>query len=295
MHAAAGILTARGGMTSHAAVVARGMGRACVSGASDVRFDEVSGKVFIADQVLVEGDVITIDGTSGEVYAGKVDTIQPKMSGAFASVMGWADEVRRMEVRTNAETPTEARVALDFGAQGIGLCRTEHMFFDADRIIAMRQMIMAADTEGRELALAKLLPMQRRDFEELFTIMAGLPVTIRLLDPPLHEFLPHSADELAEVAAAAGVTIETARQRSVKLAETNPMLGHRGCRLAVTYPEICRMQARAIFEAACAVAKNTGESPIPEVMVPLAATAREIVLCKAEIDAAALFRVLPRK
>ena len=174
MHAAAGILTARGGMTSHAAVVARGMGRACVSGASDVRFDEVSGKVFIADQVLVEGDVITIDGTSGEVYAGKVDTIQPKMSGAFASVMGWADEVRRMEVRTNAETPTEARVALDFGAQGIGLCRTEHMFFDADRIIAMRQMIMAADTQGRELALAKLLPMQRRDFEELFTIMAGL-------------------------------------------------------------------------------------------------------------------------
>ena len=287
MHAAAGILTARGGMTSHAAVVARGMGRACVSGVSDMRFDEVSGKVFIADQILVEGDVITIDGTSGEVYAGKVETIQPKMSGAFASVMGWADEVRRMEVRTNAETPTEARVALDFGAQGIGLCRTEHMFFDADRIIAMRQMIMAADTEGRELALAKLLPMQRRDFEELFTIMAGLPVTIRLLDPPLHEFLPHSADELAEVAAAAGVTIETARQRSIKLAETNPMLGHRGCRLAVTYPEICRMQARAIFEAACAVAKNTGESPIPEVMVPLAATAREIALCKAEIDAAA--------
>ena len=218
MHAAAGILTARGGMTSHAAVVARGMGRACVSGAGDVRFDEVSGKVFIADQVLVEGDIITIDGTSGEVYTGKVDTIQPKMSGAFASVMGCADEVRRMEVRTNAETPTEARVALDFGAQGIGLCRTEHMFFDADRIIAMRQMIMAADTEGRELALAKLLPMQRRDFEELFTIMAGLPVTIRLLDPPLHEFLPHSADELAEVAAAADVTIETARQRSVKLA-----------------------------------------------------------------------------
>ncbi|NDG36385.1 MAG: pyruvate, phosphate dikinase [Alphaproteobacteria bacterium] len=287
MHAAVGILTARGGMTSHAAVVARGMGRACVSGASDVRFDEVSGKVFIADHVLVEGDIITIDGTSGEVYAGKVDTIQPKMSGAFASVMGWADDVRRMEVRTNAETPTEARVALDFGAQGIGLCRTEHMFFDADRIIAMRQMIMAADTAGREIALAKLLPMQRRDFEELFTIMAGLPVTIRLLDPPLHEFLPHSADELAEVAAAAGVTIETARQRAVKLAETNPMLGHRGCRLAVTYPEICRMQATAIFEAACAVAQKTGHAPIPEIMVPLAATAKEIALCKAEIDTAA--------
>jgi pyruvate,orthophosphate dikinase len=287
MHAAAGILTARGGMTSHAAVVARGMGRACVSGASDVRFDEISGKIFIADRILEEGDVITIDGSSGEVYNGKVDTIQPKMSGAFATVMGWADEARRMEVRTNAETPTEARVALDFGAQGIGLCRTEHMFFDADRIVAMRQMIMAGDTAGRELALAKLLPMQRIDFEELFTIMADLPVTIRLLDPPLHEFLPHSADELAEVAAAAGVTVETARQRAIKLAETNPMLGHRGCRLAVTYPEICRMQARAIFEAACSVTKATGRAPIPEVMVPLAATAREIALCKSEIDSVA--------
>ena len=287
MHAAAGILTARGGMTSHAAVVARGMGRPCVSGASDVRFDEISGKVFIADHVLGEGDIITIDGTSGEVYDGKVDTTQPKMSDAFATVMGWADEARRMEVRTNAETPKEARVALDFGAQGIGLCRTEHMFFDADRIVAMRQMIMAGDTAGRELALAKLLPMQRRDFEELFTIMAGLSVTIRLLDPPLHEFLPHSADELAEVAAAAGVTVETARQRAIKLAETNPMLGHRGCRLAITYPEICRMQARAIFEAVCSVTKATGRSPIPEVMVPLAATAREIELCKAEIDIAA--------
>ena len=287
MHAAAGILTARGGMTSHAAVVARGMGRPCVSGASDVRFDEISGKVFIADHVLSEGDVITIDGTSGEVYDGKVDTIQSKMSAAFATVMEWADEARRMEVRTNAETPKEAMVALDFGAQGIGLCRTEHMFFDADRIVAMRQMIMASDTTGRELALAKLLPMQRRDFEELFTIMAGLPVTIRLLDPPLHEFLPHSVDELAEVAAAAGVTVETARQRAVKLAETNPMLGHRGCRLAITYPEICRVQARAIFEAVCSVTKTTGRSPIPEVMVPLAATAREIELCRAEIDIAA--------
>ncbi len=287
MHAAAGILTARGGMTSHAAVVARGMGRACVSGASDVRFDEINGKVFIADRILGEGDIITIDGSSGDVYNGKVDTIQPKMSSAFATVMGWADEARRMEVRTNAETPNEARVALDFGAQGIGLCRTEHMFFDADRIVAMRQMIMAGDTAGRELALAKLLPMQRRDFEELFTIMADLPVTIRLLDPPLHEFLPHSADELAEVAAAAGVTVETARQRAIKLVETNPMLGHRGCRLAVTYPEICRMQARAIFEAACSVTKATGRSPVPEVMVPLAATAREIALCKAEIDFAA--------
>ena len=188
-----------------------------------------------------------------------------------------------MAVRTNAETPADARTAVGFGAEGIGLCRTEHMFFDQDRIIAMRQMIMAADTEGREVALAKLLPMQRQDFEELFSIMAGLPVTIRLLDPPLHEFLPHSAEELADVAEAAGVSSETARQRALKLAESNPMLGHRGCRLAVTYPEICRMQARAIFEAACAVAAK-GTAPVPEIMVPLAATGKEVALCKAVID-----------
>ena len=287
MHAAAGILTARGGMTSHAAVVARGMGRACVCGAGDVRFDEVSGKVLIHDQELMEGDLITIDGASGDVYAGAVDTIAPKMSAAFGTIMQWADARRRLGVRANAETSADAQVALDFGAEGIGLSRTEHMFFDADRIIAMRQMIMASDTEGREAALAKLLPMQRRDFESLFTIMAGRPVTIRLLDPPLHEFLPHSADELAEVAKVSGVTVETARQRAVKLSESNPMLGHRGCRLAITYPEICRMQARAIFEAACNVAQNTGAAPSPEIMVPLAATAREIALCKQEIDAAA--------
>ena len=287
MHAAAGILTARGGMTSHAAVVARGMGRACVCGAGDVRFDEVSGKVLIHDHELMEGDLITIDGASGDVYAGAVDTIPPKMSAAFGTIMEWADARRRLGVRANAETAADAQVALDFGAEGIGLSRTEHMFFDADRIIAMRQMIMASDTEGREAALAKLLPMQRRDFESLFTIMAGRPVTIRLLDPPLHEFLPHSADELAEVAKVSGVTVETARQRAVKLSESNPMLGHRGCRLAITYPEICRMQARAIFEAACNVAQNTGAAPSPEIMVPLAATAREIALCKQEIDAAA--------
>ena len=287
MHAAAGILTARGGMTSHAAVVARGMGRACVCGAGDVRFDEVSGKVLIHDHELMEGDLITIDGASGDVYAGAVDTTPPKMSAAFGTIMEWADARRRLGVRANAETSADAQVALDFGAEGIGLSRTEHMFFDADRIIAMRQMIMASDTEGREAALAKLLPMQRRDFESLFTIMAGRPVTIRLLDPPLHEFLPHSADELAEVAKVSGVTVETARQRAVKLSESNPMLGHRGCRLAITYPEICRMQARAIFEAACNVAQNTGAAPSPEIMVPLAATAREIALCKQEIDAAA--------
>jgi len=287
MHAAAGILTARGGMTSHAAVVARGMGRACVSGAGDLRFDETNGKVFIRDHELAEGDTITIDGGTGEVFLGQVATVQPKMSGAFATVMQWADETRRMAVRTNAETPADARTAVDFGAEGIGLCRTEHMFFDIDRIVAMREMIMAVDTEGREAALAKLLPMQRQDFDELFTIMAGLPVTIRLLDPPLHEFLPHSPDELADVAAAAGISPETARQRSMKLSESNPMLGHRGCRLAVTYPEICRMQARAIFEAASAVAGRGAAAPVPEIMIPLAATGKELELCKAVIDAEA--------
>ena len=287
MHAAAGILTARGGMTSHAAVVARGMGRACVSGAGEVRFDEANGKIFVRDQELSEGDIITIDGSTGEVFLGRVDTIQPEMSGAFATIMGWADETRRMAVRTNAETPADARTAVGFGAEGIGLCRTEHMFFDVDRIIAMREMIMAVDSDGREKALAKLLPMQRQDFEELFTIMAGLPVTIRLLDPPLHEFLPHSAEELADVAAAAGISPETARQRSLKLSESNPMLGHRGCRLAVTYPEICRMQARAIFEAATAIAASGTEAPVPEIMIPLAATAKELELCKAVIDAEA--------
>ena len=287
MHAAAGILTARGGMTSHAAVVARGMGRACVSGAGEVRFDEANSKIFVRDQELSEGDIITIDGSTGEVFLGRVDTIQPEMSGAFATIMGWADETRRMAVRTNAETPADARTAVGFGAEGIGLCRTEHMFFDVDRIIAMREMIMAVDSDGREKALAKLLPMQRQDFEELFTIMAGLPVTIRLLDPPLHEFLPHSAEELADVAAAAGISPETARQRSLKLSESNPMLGHRGCRLAVTYPEICRMQARAIFEAATAIAASGTEAPVPEIMIPLAATAKELELCKAVIDAEA--------
>ena len=287
MHAAAGILTARGGMTSHAAVVARGMGRACVSGAGDLRFDEINGKVFMCDLELAEGDIITIDGGTGEVFLGQVATIQPEMSGAFSTVMKWADETRRMAVRTNAETPADARTAVDFGAEGIGLCRTEHMFFDVDRIVAMREMIMAVDTAGREAALAKLLPMQRHDFDELFTIMAGLPVTIRLLDPPLHEFLPHSPEELADVAVAAGISPETARQRAMKLSESNPMLGHRGCRLAVTYPEICRMQARAIFEAASAVTSRGAEAPVPEIMIPLAATARELDLCKAVIDAEA--------
>ncbi len=283
MHAAAGILTARGGMTSHAAVVARGMGRPCVSGASDVRIDFAEQTVFLGQTKLAAGDVITIDGGAGEVYLGKVDMVQPRLSGAFETIMGWADKVRRMSVRTNAETPNDAKVAREFGAEGIGLCRTEHMFFDADRIVSMRQMIMAEDEVGRRQALDKLLPMQRQDFISLFSIMSGLPVTIRLLDPPLHEFLPHSDAELAEVAEAIGVPLESARQRKLKLDESNPMLGHRGCRLAVSYPEICEMQARAIFEAATHIAQQA-EAPIPEIMIPLAATSKELEICKAVID-----------
>ena len=283
MHAAAGILTARGGMTSHAAVVARGMGRPCVSGASDVRIDFDAGIVYLGEQQLQAGDVITIDGSAGEVYSGQVAMVQPNLSGAFETVMGWADKYRRMAVRANAETPNDARVAREFGAKGIGLCRTEHMFFDQDRIVAMRQMIMAADEAGRRAALELLLPMQRQDFIELFSIMSGLPVTIRLLDPPLHEFLPYTDSELEEVAEAIGVAVSTARQRKLKLEESNPMLGHRGCRLAVSYPEICEMQARAIFEAASEVARQDS-APIPEIMIPLAATSRELEICKAIID-----------
>ena len=283
MHAAAGILTARGGMTSHAAVVARGMGRPCVSGAGELRIDMVDGTVYLGQSEYKAGDVLTIDGGTGEVYAGEVATVQPTLSGAFSTLMGWADDVRRMTVRANAETPLDAQTARDFGAEGIGLCRTEHMFFDAERIIAMREMIMAQSTEGRQAALEKLLPFQRADFAELFKIMAGLPVTIRLLDPPLHEFLPHGDAELAEVAKAADISVDTARARSLRLAEANPMLGHRGCRLAITYPEICAMQARAIFEAASEVAA-TEKAVLPEIMVPLAGTAKEIAICRAIIE-----------
>ncbi len=284
LHAASGILTARGGMTSHAAVVARGMGRACVCGAGDVRIDDDAAQVHIGNQTVAAGDIITIDGGTGEVFLGAVPTIQPQLSGAFGTLIGWADEARRMNIRANAETPLDAKTARDFGAEGIGLSRTEHMFFDTDRIIAMREMIMASDTAGREKALAKLLPMQRDDFAELFRIMAGLPVTIRLLDPPLHEFLPHSAEDLADVAEAAGVSVRVAKERSLKLAENNPMLGHRGCRLAITYPEICAMQARAIFEAAAVVQKEGADAIMAEIMVPLAATAREVEICRKIID-----------
>ncbi|MGU9962278.1 MAG: pyruvate, phosphate dikinase [Candidatus Puniceispirillales bacterium WSBS_2018_MAG_OTU23] len=283
MHAATGILTARGGMTSHAAVVARGMGRPCVSGAGEVRIDEKEGLVHIGQHSIAVGDTLTLDGGTGEVFLGSVATIQPKLSGAFGSLIGWADDARRMDIRANAETPNDAKTAREFGAEGIGLCRTEHMFFDADRIISMRQMIMAEDTDGRVMALKKLLPMQRQDFVELFQIMAGLPVTIRLLDPPLHEFLPHSMDELNAVATASGISLKTAQEHALKLKEANPMLGHRGCRLAITYPEIYAMQARAIFEAASFVQQDGG-TVVTEIMIPLAATAREVEICRAIID-----------
>ena len=287
MHAAKGILTARGGMTSHAAVVARGMGRPCVSGAGSLSIDTKERVLRIGKRELREGDTITIDGTSGEVMLGSVPTVQPELVGDFGVLMGWADKVRRLKVRTNAETPDDCRVARDFGAEGIGLCRTEHMFFEASRITNVRQMILAEDEAGRRAALEKLLPEQRADFHSIFEVMAGLPVTIRLLDPPLHEFLPHSESEFAEVAEAAGVGVEVLKRRANELHEFNPMLGHRGCRLGVTYPEIYEIQARAIFEAACDVAEASGAAPIPEVMIPLVATRRELELMKKVVDTAA--------
>jgi pyruvate,orthophosphate dikinase len=287
MHAAKGILTARGGMTSHAAVVARGMGRPCVSGAGTLSIDAKAKIMRCAGREVKEGDVITIDGASGEVMIGEVPTVQPELAGDFGTLMVWADGVRRLKVRANAETPLDARTAREFGAEGIGLCRTEHMFFDAARITAVRQMILAEDEKGRRAALDKLLPEQRADFAELFEVMAGLPVTIRLLDPPLHEFLPHEEAEFAEVAAAAGVEVDYLKRRAAELHEFNPMLGHRGCRLGVTYPEIYEMQARAIFEAAVLVAEKSGAAPIPEVMIPLVATRRELELMKAVVDKAA--------
>ena len=284
MHAAQGVLTARGGMTSHAAVVARGMGRPCVSGASAVSIDLASRALRIGARELAEGDTITIDGATGEVMAGEVPTIEPELSGDFGTLMAWADRHRRMKVRTNAETPADCRMARAFGAEGIGLCRTEHMFFDAGRISAVRQMILAEDEAGRRAALAKLLPEQRADFVQIFETMAGLPCTIRLLDPPLHEFLPHGPAEFAELAAATGVGADKLRRRADELHEFNPMLGHRGCRLGITYPEIYEMQARAIFEAACEVSARGGDAVVPEIMIPLVATARELAILKALVD-----------
>ena len=284
MHAATGILTARGGMTSHAAVVARGMGRPCVSGASSVSIDAKERTIRIGQTQLREGDELTIDGSNGQIMSGIVPTIEPELAGDFGTVMEWADRHRRMRVRTNAETPADCRMARQFGAEGIGLCRTEHMFFDAARISAVREMILAENEAGRRQALAKLLPEQRSDFVEIFETMAGLPCTIRLLDPPLHEFLPTGDGDFAELAEATGRSVDALRRRAEELHEFNPMLGHRGCRLGITYPEIYEMQARAIFEAACEVAEKIGDAPVPELMIPLVSTAREVAILRQLID-----------
>jgi pyruvate,orthophosphate dikinase len=287
MHAAEGILTTRGGMTSHAAVVARGMGKPCVSGAGAIRVDYAAQSMTAGATTLKRGDIITIDGSTGQVLAGQVRMIEPSLSGEFGTLTAWADKVRKLGVRANADTPADARLAVKFGAEGIGLCRTEHMFFDEDRIRAVREMILADSEEHRRAAIAKLLPMQRQDFIEMFEIMRGLPVTIRLLDPPLHEFLPHGEAEIAEVAASMGADAKKLADRARELAEFNPMLGFRGCRIAVAYPEIAEMQARAIFEAAIEVGKRTGKPVVPEIMVPLIAVKAELDIVKASIDAVA--------
>ncbi|EIZ77501.1 pyruvate,orthophosphate dikinase [Novosphingobium sp. Rr 2-17] len=284
MHAAKGILTARGGMTSHAAVVARGMGRPCVSGASALSIDMKTRTLRIANRALKEGDIITLDGATGDIMFGQVSTIEPELAGDFGTLMVWADKHRRMKVRANAETPQDCKMARQFGAEGVGLCRTEHMFFDASRISAVRQMILAEDEAGRRTALEKLLPEQRDDFHQIFWEMAGLPVTIRLLDPPLHEFLPHSDAEFAELSDTIGIGVDTLKRRADELHEFNPMLGHRGCRLGITFPEIYEMQARAIFEAACDVAERLGDAPVPEVMIPLVATKKELQILKKLVD-----------
>jgi pyruvate,orthophosphate dikinase len=287
MHAAEGILTTRGGMTSHAAVVARGMGKPCVSGAGSLRVDYGAQTMSVAGVTLRKSEVVTIDGSTGQVLQGQVAMLEPELSGEFATLMGWADKARKLKVRANADTPLDARTARNFGAEGIGLCRTEHMFFEGDRILAVREMILSDDEAGRRAALEKLLPMQRHDFVELFSIMSGLPVTIRLLDPPLHEFLPHTESEIAEVAKAMGTSPDKLKRRAAELHEFNPMLGFRGCRLAIAYPEIAEMQARAIFEAAVEAQTKTGAAVVPEVMVPLVVTRAEFDLVKERIDAMA--------
>ncbi len=284
MHAAQGILTTRGGMTSHAAVVARGMGRPCVAGAGGIAVDYNAQTLSAGGRTIHAGETITLDGGTGEVFIGTVAMIEPAMSGDFATLMEWADGARKLGVRANAETPLDAETAKKFGAEGIGLCRTEHMFFDPERIGAVRQMIMASNADGRRAALARLLPFQRDDFHKLFRIMGDLPVTIRLLDPPLHEFLPHGDAELEEVAQALGASVDVMRRRAAELAEANPMLGHRGCRLGISFPEIYEMQARAIFEGALLVAKETGKAPHPEIMIPLVGVVKELELTRAQVD-----------
>lgn len=283
MHAAKGILTQRGGMTSHAAVVARGMGKCCVAGAGDIQIDYKKSEFKVGNTVIKEGDWLSLDGTLGEVYQGQLKTVDPELSGEFATLMKWADKARTMKVRTNADTPHDSKQAIKFGAEGIGLCRTEHMFFEGDRIIAVREMILSDDLAGREKALKKLLPIQRKDFEGIFKAMDGNPVTIRLLDPPLHEFLPHEEANQKEMAGVLKVSVDRVRKKVNSLHEFNPMLGHRGCRLAITYPEIARMQARAIIEAAINV-KKAGVKVLPEIMIPLIGTAKELNILKAEIE-----------
>jgi len=284
MHASRAIVTARGGMTSHAAVVARGMGRPCVCGAGGLQIDHKAGVFRVMGREIKKGDVITVDGATGQVMMGAVEMVQPDLSGDFGLLMGWADKARKLKVRANAETPLDTRTAVEFGAEGVGLCRTEHMFFEEDRIPEVRAMILADGETGRRTALDKLLPMQRSDFEEIFRILEDRPATIRLLDPPLHEFLPHTDADMEDVAKASGVDVDELRRRAAELHESNPMLGHRGCRLGITYPEIYEMQARAIFEAAVNVSKETGRKPIPEVMIPLVATHKELAILKAVVD-----------
>ncbi len=295
MHAAEGILTARGGMTSHAAVVARGMGKSCVAGCGALRVDQASREVRVGGHVLQAGDWITLDGATGEVFRGQVPTVTPELGGSFADLMRWADAIRVVKVRTNADTPADAKLAREFGAEGIGLCRTEHMFFEPSRILAVREMILAADLTARERALAKLLPMQRGDFAGIFRAMSGLPVTIRLLDPPLHEFLPHTDAEIHEVAEALGSKAAVVRARVEALAEFKTMHGHRGCRLGISFPEIYRMQVRAIMQAACEVEADRGRVQ-PEIMLPLIAHRGELVLLRAlvEEEVAAVLREWPR-
>ena len=280
MHAAKGILTARGGMTSHAAVVARGMGRPCVSGSSEIDID-YEKKVFKTSGLEVkEGDIITIDGSSGRIILGNVPTVKPEISGDFSKLMSWADKIRKLKVRTNSETPLDTKTARDFGAEGIGLCRTEHMFFDEERILSVREMILSKTKEDRAKALSKLLPHQKKDFMEIFKIMNGLPVTVRLLDPPLHEFLPNSDKEILEVANAVGVDIKEVKSRISELHEQNPMLGHRGCRLGISYPEIYEMQCRAVFEALVELKNKKIKAAFPEIMIPLVSTEAEIKIMK---------------
>ena len=282
MHAAQGILTARGGMTSHAAVVARGMGKCCVAGCGDIVVNYREQQFTAKGGVIIKkGDIITLDGSTGEVILGQVPTVQPELTGDFGQLMQWVDKYRKLKVRTNADTPQDAKVAREFGAEGIGLCRTEHMFFDADRIMAVREMILSEDVEGRKRALIKILPMQKSDFIGLFREMKGLPVTIRLLDPPLHEFLPQKDSEIDELAKIMNVTAQTLKNKVEFLHEFNPMLGHRGCRLGITFPEIYDMQVQGIMEAACELIKNEGFSIIPEIMIPLVGEVKELAILKA--------------